>query len=218
MRRVRTGTLLVSLLPLALLCPSLASAVSLGTFGCITNNNAGDCSIGTSQLSGEVVANGADALLTIQMTGTDSAVVEQLFIESTTASGLSFVVSTGLGQVAFGAGAAGGNLPGGNQPGVNFTSAWNSSADNPKPNWGIGWHSQDEFSPQAGQFRIEHSGSFEDFVAGLRVGVHVIGYTSGGSESFTSEVPEPGSGLAFVSGFLTLAAVSRQRRGDDSPA
>jgi hypothetical protein len=47
----------------------------------------------------------------------------------------------------------------------------------------------------------------------LRVGIHVIGYGSGGSESFINvPVPEPGTGLLVGAGLLVLAAHRRRRR------
>lgn len=192
------------LLALALIASAPAAAVPLVSFQCITNNNAGDCAIGESQLSGDLTGN----VLTITMTGTASGVVKQIFIEGAGVTGISFDSNVGPGLVAFGAGAAGGNLPGGNQPSVDFMEAVNISAQGPAPRNGIGWHNQDQNSPQAGTFIL--SGYLSD----LRVGVHVIGFDGNGSESFVAlPIPEPNALLVFCLGGLIVGhQVRRQRR------
>lgn len=188
-----------------------AQALLLGSFSCITNNNAGDCAIGTSQLSGDIApVNSMLALLTITMTGLNAAVVEQVFIESSVVSGISFTGSLANGTVAFTADGSPGNLPGGNT--VNFVTAASASADPPPPFNGIGFHPTDPFSPQTGQFALALTGDL-DPVNDLRVGVHVIGYTSGGSESFvTRPIPEPGTLLLIGTGLVGLGAGARRRK------
>jgi len=196
----RRGVRVIVLLAFALLASN--AALALQSFTCITDNLAADCAIGESQLSAELTGN----VLTITMTGTDAGVVQQIFIEGAGITGISFVSSVALGTVAFGTGAAGGNLPGGNQPGVSFTEIWNIAANNPSPRNGIGWHNQDQNSTQAGEFIL--SGDLTD----LRVGVHVIGFESGGSESFvTAPIPEPDALLTFCVGALIVGYQGRRR-------
>ncbi len=179
------------------------------SFGCITLNVASDCVIGEAQLSGSVVASNGDALLTIQMAGAAEAVVEQVFIESNIVSAISFL--GGVGTVNFTSDGSPGNLPGGN--GVGFVTAVSASADNPNPRHGIGRHNQDDTSPQSGMFLLTLlGGDFHDLLSGMRIGVHVIGFESNGSESFVTEpVPEPSTALLLAFGLAAMAA--QRRRG-----
>ena len=187
-------------------------AVDFNDFACITNDDAGDCAIGESQLSASIVAAGEDAILTLTMSGPDDAVVEQLFIESTIVSDIRFEGSVGVGVVAFGSGEHGGNLPGGNE--IGFLEAFTIGAKEPPPLNGIGRHEQDDTSAQSADFLLSlEGGDFDDFIADLRIGVHVIGYDSNGSESFVSTpVPEP-STLVLVG--LGLALATRRRASGD---
>lgn len=212
MLRTPCSRLAIAVAAFAILAASPAAAISFSPFSCITNNSAGDCTIGTNQLSAEIVQSGADALLTLTMTGPDDGVVEQLFIESSLASGISFGSSVGVGDVAFGTGQVGGNLPGGTN--VGFVEAFNISASNPAPRRGIGRHDQDDTSPQSGTFLITFTGGdFQAFVDDLRIGVHVIGYESGGSEAFlSSAVPEPGTLSLIAVGLAGLGMHRRARR------
>ncbi len=191
---------------------SPAAAVGFEAFSCITNNAPGDCAIGSTQLSAEIVPSGEDALLTITMTGFDAALVKQIFIESSFVTAISFQGSTEDGTVVFGTGQAGGNLPGGNN--VSFVEAFNIAANSPPPLNGIGFHPQDDFSLQAGEFLLSLTGGdFSLLLADLRIGVHVIGYASGGSESFVSTpVPEPGTFALLATGLLGLAKLGRSSR------
>ena len=45
-----------------------------------------------------------------------------------------------------------------------------------------------------------------------RVGLHVIAFASGGSESFVTLVPEPASALLLGAGTFGLSALRRRRR------
>ena len=191
-------------------------AVPLNTFTCITNNIAGDCAIGVAQLSGSVEGPSAGtAILEIVMSGAANAVVEQVFIESSFVTGASFISNTGIAGsfVEFTVDGSPGNLPGGNQPAVAFMVDVSVSADPPPPRNGIGRHPSDNLSPQSGLFGMTHTGSFADLLSDLRVGVHVIGYTTDGSESFVSApIPEPSTLLLLASGLAGLGFFRRRRK------
>ena len=190
-----------------------AHAVPLNDFGCITNNSAGDCAIGEDQISATLTEGAAgEATLEITMTGTDAAVIEQLFLDSTLLTGASFTSSGGIGIVEFTDDSSAGNLPGGNT--VAFSTDESSSADPPPTKNGIGYHNNDQTSGQSGSFLLEYGGTFDELVASLTVGVHVIGFDSGGSESFTTgggpPVPEPTAALVFAIGFGVVSAARRR--------
>lgn len=173
----------------AVLFSGLSQAVSIGSFSCITNNDAGNCAVGAAELSGDLTGN----ILTITMSGSDAAVATRIFIEGAGLTGGSFL--DGVGIVTFGNAALGGNLPGGNSQG--FVSAIHFDAANPGPRNGIGYHNQDQTVVQLGRFRL--NGDLSD----LRFGVHVTGYANGGSESFiTSPIPEPSAAAVFGIGML----------------
>jgi hypothetical protein len=188
---------------------SPAAAVGFETFECITDNDAGDCSTGTTQIMMSVVEAGDDILLTVSMIGSGDGVISQIFIESSLVSEISFVSSVGTGSVAFGEGADGGNLPGGNP--IGFEEAVNIKTSNPGPLWGIGRHSQDDVSGQSAEFLLVLTGgTFAELLENLRVGVHVIGYESGGGESFAAvPVPEPSTLMLLFGGVFGLALLRR---------
>ncbi len=191
------------LIPNALLSFSLlilaagAASAAPFSFECITNNSATDCGIAETQLSGDLTGD----TLTITMTGMRSAVVEQVFLEAAGMTGGSFL--GGIGS-DFGDVAPGGNLPGGNT--VSFSSNFNFAADNPAPRHGVGYHNQDQQVTQTAIFRL--LGDLSD----IRIGVHVIGFRSGGSESLVSSapVPEPSAALLFALGSLVVGQSVRR--------
>ena len=212
MKRILAGTQcsfgFLSVVVAVCLVAGRAGAIPLMPFGCITDNLASDCAIGEAQLSGSVVASNGDALLTIQMSGPADGVVEQVFIESSIVSAISFSASGG-GIVNFTADGSPGTLPGGG----GFLTAVSASADPPPTRNGIGLHNQDLASPQSGIFLLTLSGGdFDDLLSDLRVGVHVIAFESDGSEGFVTEpVPEPATFGLVALGLVGLLVHSRRR-------
>ncbi len=105
------------------------------------------------------------------------------------------------------------NVPGGNDPLVNFTTTISADADEPPTTWGV----------NPGQslgvtFELASGKNYSDVVSSLiaselRVGLHVIGFESGGSESFVNNpnpVPEPTTFLLLAPGLIGLALLGRR--------
>jgi hypothetical protein len=184
----------------SLIDSSPAFGLPLDGFECLTNNHSTDCTIGTSQLSGEVEATGlGEAMLSLWNSGPDDAVVARVYIESELVAAISALPSEG---VSFASGGAPPVLPGG---GRTFDVQVSASALPPPPQTGIG-------PGETGVFTLAlHPGvSFEDLIVDLRVGVHVIAFESGGSESFlTRPIPEPSTG-ALVLMVLGVGFVGRR--------
>jgi len=207
------GVLLLSLFALP------AQAVTLDFF-CITNNNAGDCAIGASQLSVDVSSYGANQVLfSFYNTGSDQSTISEIYFDDGTLLGVAGLIDADDGtggdpNVDFTQGANPPDLPGGSSitPQFQVTAGFLADADNPAPKWGV--------SP--GQtlgivFDLQSGGTYSDVLTELgdgtlRVGLHVINYTSGGSESFVNNpLPAPAAVWLFGSGLLGLVAVARRK-------
>ena len=196
-----------------------ASAVTIG-FGCITNNNAGNCTIGETQLSVELTDIGSNQVLfTFMNSGSAASSIEGVYFDDGTLLGIASLIDAddGVGGdlgVDFSEGASPPNLPGGNSISPAFVTTAGFLADADAP-----------MVPVKGVNPGESLGVIFDLIAGvnfndtvaalgtdLRIGVHVIAFDNGGSESFVSTVvPVPAAVWLFGSGLLGLVGVARRR-------
>jgi hypothetical protein len=198
------------------LCAAFIAAQSQATtygFGCITDNISGDCAIGESQLSVDVTAAGSNqALFTFYNVGADLSSITDVYFDDGTLLGIASITnSTG---VSFSQDASPGNLPGGNAVSPSFVATAGFTADsdpavqpngvNPGEFLGI------LFDLQSGQDFATVLTSLS--TGDLRIGIHVQGFATGGSESFVNVVPVPAAVWLFGSGLLGLIGLARRNR------
>jgi hypothetical protein len=189
-----------------------ASAGPIYTFSCITNNDPGDCAIGQAQLSMEVIDEGGGLVgfKFFNAVGEASSIADVYFDDDSLLGGFS-ITDSGVG-VAFSAPATPPDLPGG---GLSFTAT--SSFDSDPPVVANGVSSATEWLEIT--FSLQSGGTYQDVIdalgtGDLRVGLHVQGFQTGGSESFISNpnpVPEPGTLLLLGAGLTGMVSARRRR-------
>lgn len=203
--------LLAVLITGAVLPPGDANAVGFG-FGCLTNNQAGDCAIGEAQIAMDVTDEGGGQVrFTLTNSGPAASAIEGIYFDDGTLLGIASIVS-GPGT-RFSAGASPPELPGGSTatPAFVTTAGFLSDSDPPASHNGVG-----PGEMIAILFTLQGGGTFADVLAELadgrlRAGVHVIAYASGGSESLVN-TPEPGTLVLALLGLGAISAI-RQVRG-----
>ena len=197
----------------ALLALATASPAFAIGFGCISNNNAGDCAAGAAQLSFDVTdAGGGLVLFTFNNAGPAASSIAQVYFDDGVLQTLDSIVNPA--GVAFSAGANPANLPAGNNASPPFVATFSAGADNPAPTNGV-----NPGESVGIRFSLQPGASFADVLdaldnGSLRVGIHVQAFASGGSESFVNvPVPEPGA-LALLGVAAALTGLGSWRRRD----
>lgn len=206
MRRLRVSLLLLFLLALG---PSPARAVTIG-FECLTNNDAGDCAIGEAQFEVALTDQGGGTVrFRFKNLGPEASVLSEVYFDDGSLLALASVID-GPG-VDFERDADPPDLPGGQNAVPPFMVTEGFLAQSvPSP-------SMNGAGPTewvAIEFTLQGGKNFDDVVSdlangALRIGLHVIAFDSGGSESFIN-VPEPGTGLLI--GTSLIWGVARGRR------
>lgn len=189
------------------------------SFDCITNNLAGDCAIGESQLSVDVTSYSAtQVLFKFNNTGSSASSITDVYFDDGTLLGIAFLIDAddngGDLGVDFSQGASPGNLPGGNNASPAFvaTSGFTADSDPPTQSNGVNLH-----ETLGVVFGLQSGGTFADVLSELasgelRIGIHMQGFGPGGNESFVNNlVPIPAAVWLFGTGLLGLVAVSRRR-------
>lgn len=210
---MRHSAWLVSMAVMALLLGVAPARATIIGFDCLTNNLAGDCAIGEAQLTVEVTDTGGDTVrFHFRNAGPEASSISEVYFDDGSLLALSSVTN-GPG-VEFVPDANPPNLPGGEGaiPPFQVTEGFLAeSVPSPVMN-GVGpseWV-MIHFELQDGRTFAD---VIDDLTTGeLRIGIHVIGFASGGSESFVNvPVPEPGTGLLLGVGLLAIR-FGRQRR------
>ena len=176
-----------------------------------TNDIAGDVAIGFAQLALEISDAGPGFVdFTFTNSGPAASSITDLYWDDGTLLGLASITS-GPGT-SFSQGAAPPNLPGGNNCSPPFVATAGFTADSNPPTQPNGVNPGEFVTVR---FALINGQNFADTIAAmasgeLRVGVHVQGFASGGSEAFIATlVPAPGAAALF--GASGLLATRRRR-------
>lgn len=183
----------------------------------ITNNNAADITAGEAQLTVDVTdpSGSNNVLFTFYNVGSNASSIADIYFDDGTLLALSTL--TGSTGVSFSQGASPQKLPGGNgaSPGFVNTAGFSADSDSPVQHNGVNpgeWLSV-LFTLQSGQ---EYGTVLSSLQSGaLRIGIHVQGFSSGGSESFvntiSAPVPEPEIYGMMLAGLGLMGLMGRSR-------
>lgn len=179
------------------------------SFTNITNNNAGDAVIGEDQLFVDVDNGASTVNFTFVNEGPEASVISEIYFDDGSLLGIASIIDSPT-AVDFMQDASPPNLPGGDTvvPPFEVTEAFLAEAV-PSPSMtGVGPGEQVTI-----MFDLIGGGTLAGVLAELndgtlRIGIHVIAFDGGGSESFMT--PEPTSLALLALG--TLVLLPRRRR------
>lgn len=187
-------------------------AASYG-FTNITLNDPTNAAIGETQLSMSVFDHGSQALFEFYNIGEEACSITQIYFDDSVLSlldSIAYIDDSDPG-VSFSEGASPPNLPGRNAVG-GFTVSFSISPDAPTQPNGV---NPDE--TVGIMFNLGSTSSFNELITGvnhadLRVGMHVQGFESGGSESYIHVINSaPMPATAWLGAALLLATLARRR-------
>lgn len=213
---MKRSIIVAIMLALGLLC-SQTQAAPTYSFVNITNNNAGDAAIGQAQLFVEIFDLGGGQMnFAFANTGPAASSITDVYFDNGTLLGIASIINT-PGLVEFSQLASPPNLPGGNLAVPPFVTTSGFSADSDPPVQPLGVNPGEYLGII---FNLQPGGTFADVVdelasGALRIGIHVQGFSSGGSESFinngTTVIPAPGALMLVSIGAGCLSWLRRRR-------
>jgi hypothetical protein len=196
MRRLK---LLTFVMVISFMC-GIVEAYPTYSFDNITNNNAGDVAIGESQILVELFDLTTQVEFYFTNTGSEASSITQVYFDDGTLPILKEIASIDNSStgVSFSHPASSPVLPGGNtvSPPFVVTSGFSAGAVSPVQSNGV---NPGEYLGIT--FNLQSGGVFQDVLdelesTDLRIGIHVQGFASGGSEAFVNNgiVEDNGNG------------------------
>jgi hypothetical protein len=211
---LRTTPRCLSLAFAGLLCATAAGADSFG-FTNITHNNLTDAAAGAGQLFVDVTAEGGSQVrFAFRNLGPSAMSICDVYFQGGVISGIASIVN-GPG-VDFSEIASPPDLPGGKDITPKFEATFSADSNPPAQPNGV-----NPGETLAIVFNLLPAKTFSDVILSLntdrlRVGIHVQGYASGGSESYVNgdriPVAEPGLLSVGLAGLAGLAVIRRRSR------
>jgi hypothetical protein len=175
----------------------------------ITNNNAGDAAIGEAQLFVELFNPGPGQIdFAFTNIGPAASSITDVYFDDGALLGIASIVNT-PGLVEFSQFASPPELPGGNTVTPPFVTTAGFSADSDPPVEPLGVNPGESLGVI---FDLKPGKVFGDVVNNLasgelRIGIHVQGYASGGSESFINDGVVDGGEPVPLPGAIVLGAI-----------
>jgi hypothetical protein len=199
-----------------------AEAAPTYSFVNVTNNNAGDAAIGEAQLFVELFDLGTQVNFTFTNIGPAASSIADVYFDDGSLLGIASIDNSDSG-VQFSELATPSELPGGNTVSPPFETTAGFSADSDPPVQSNGVNPGEYLGII---FDLQPGAVFDDVIGDLasgelRIGIHVQGFASGGSESFINDgivdgddnnvIPAPGALLLCSIGAGCLGWLRRRR-------